>query len=589
MHNINTMKRLLKHNHRFLFIAIAESVANFMETYGPLLVWPFFLQSIIDRDKKEVFYGFIYVAVLIISGMLHNFIEELRIRESINISEDYINRLYIKLCRMNYTDYNRKSTREKCHSAIEKMYYDFDVNDLLEQSIVIVENVLSVFFAFGLMITLVFTVPKEHNVFTFWAKPVISIFSCVIALLVALLINKIVIKKARETIRIWIQDHGKIENRLLYLQNNIIYNFQNYISYSVYGMHRMLKPRIEENAVENIRYYGKMRDVQHKISGAYNITGTICMLCAFLITMAKTYAGAIPVVAVVTYTAGIINVYGAILKIQASYNQIRMAMPYFEEIERINNYEDEADDKNAITLEGPIESIRFDHVSFKYPNAVEYAVLDLSFEMKSGATHALVGRNGSGKTTLVLLLLRFLAPETGKIYVNGINIEQYNIESYRKAFSVVFQDMDIYPIPLNENIAFSKAVDESRVKDAMLAAGIKESYRKNELGRKYSGGEKQHIALASVYYKNRDVYILDEPTASMDVYHEDKFYESCREHTKNHFVLFVSHRMSSCRLCEDIIVLNDGKLVQRGNHLELVKTSGIYQKLWDAQAKTGWA
>ncbi|MCM1039185.1 MAG: ABC transporter ATP-binding protein/permease [Ruminococcus sp.] len=243
--------------------------------------------------------------------------------------------------------------------------------------------------------------------------------------------------------------------------------------------------------------------------------------------------------------------------------------------------------------------VEFRNVSFRYPGSEQYALWNFSFRFKKGGRLAVVGRNGSGKTTFIKLLCRLYDPDEGEILLNGINIKKYDYEEYQSIFSVVFQDFKIFSFSIAENVAASLTYDENRVNACLVKAGFGERllempegahtflyHHFDTDGVEISGGEAQKIALARALYKDAPFIILDEPTAALDPIAEYDVYSRFNEIIENKTAVYISHRLSSCRFCDDIAVFDKGRLVQRGSHEQLLaEKNGKYYELWQAQAQ----
>lgn len=243
--------------------------------------------------------------------------------------------------------------------------------------------------------------------------------------------------------------------------------------------------------------------------------------------------------------------------------------------------------------------IAFDHVSFRYPGAEQYALRDLSLKLHVGERLAVVGMNGSGKTTMIKLLCRLYDPSEGKITLNGIDIRKYDYAEYLELLSVVFQDFKLFSLPLGQNIAASTQYDSQKALTCLEKAGFGERIKAlprgldtclykdfDEDGVEISGGEAQKIALARALYKDAPFIILDEPTAALDPIAEYEIYSMFDGIVGERTAIYISHRLSSCRFCHDIAVFHEGALVQRGSHDDLVADkSGKYFELWHAQAQ----
>ena len=243
-------------------------------------------------------------------------------------------------------------------------------------------------------------------------------------------------------------------------------------------------------------------------------------------------------------------------------------------------------------------SVEFDHVSFKYPGSDEYVIKDLNLKFVIGEKMAIVGKNGSGKTTFIKLLCRLYDVTEGSIKVNGIDIRKYDYKEYCDLFAVVFQDFCIFDFPLGENIACSNNVEESRAIDALKRAGLEKRLSElseglkthvgkgfNDEGVNFSGGEKQKMAIARAVYKDAPFVIMDEPTAALDPEAETEVFIGFDRMVGRKTAIYISHRLASCKFCENILVFDKGKVVQQGTHEELEKQEGLYNKLWNAQAQ----
>ena len=216
-----------------------------------------------------------------------------------------------------------------------------------------------------------------------------------------------------------------------------------------------------------------------------------------------------------------------------------------------------------------------------------------------GKKLALVGANGAGKTTFVKLLCRLYDPEEGQILLDGRDIKEYDSKEYIKLFSYVFQDFKLFSLSLGENIAAATEYDTEKALECIKKVSFEERYRDMqdgldtclyrdiaEDGVMISGGEAQKIALARALYKDAPIVVLDEPTAALDPIAEAKVYSDFGKLVDHKTAIYVSHRLSSCRFCDTILVFDHGEIVQTGSHEELAnKRDGKYYELWNAQAK----
>jgi len=242
--------------------------------------------------------------------------------------------------------------------------------------------------------------------------------------------------------------------------------------------------------------------------------------------------------------------------------------------------------------------VEFKNVSFKYPGTERFVLKNVSAKIDVGKKLAIVGENGSGKSTFIKLLCRLYDPTEGQILLNGIDVTRYKYNEYMDLFSVVFQDYMLFQFSIARNIAASETYDSEEIESIMRRLGLGELLDANPrgietpLGQQYdpdginiSGGESQKIALARALYKNAPFLVLDEPTAALDPLAEADIYARFNDIAIEKTAIYISHRLSSCRFCDEILVFHDGEIIQRGSHDELVSADGKYSELWNAQAK----
>ncbi|MCM1335527.1 MAG: ABC transporter ATP-binding protein/permease [Bacteroides sp.] len=240
----------------------------------------------------------------------------------------------------------------------------------------------------------------------------------------------------------------------------------------------------------------------------------------------------------------------------------------------------------------------FKNVSFRYPGTEEYVLRNIDLKWRIGEKMALVGRNGSGKSTLVKLLCRLYDPTEGVITLNGIDIRKYSIKDYTDLFSVVFQDSSLFSFSIAENVGADTEYDPALVEDCVRRVGLSERldampdgietclYKDfDERGVEISGGEAQKLCLARAIYKGAPFIVLDEPTAALDPISEYDIYTKFSGVVGTRTAIYISHRLSSCRFCDDITVLEKGRVAERGSHEALLEKNGAYAALWHAQAE----
>lgn len=337
------------------------------------------------------------------------------------------------------------------------------------------------------------------------------------------------------------------------------------------------------------------------LSAASAVVGHIFTGIIYVFVCLKAWGGAFGVGSVTQYIGAVSalsgNVSSLIFRIGLLYHNASYLKSIFEYLEIPDNMY-----QGSLTTEKRSDNkyeIEFRNVSFKYPGTDKYAVKNLSLSFNVGERLAVVGQNGSGKTTFIKLLCRLYDPTEGEILLNGIDIKKYNYKQYMNIFSAVFQDFSLLSFAIGQNVAAADQFDEARALDCLTRAGFAERLASLENGMHtflhkdlekdgvdISGGEAQKIAMARALYRDAPFIILDEPTAALDPVAEYEIYSKMNEIVGDKTAVFISHRLSSCRFCQNIAVFHEGELVQRGSHDTLVAADGgKYHELWHAQAQ----
>lgn len=351
------------------------------------------------------------------------------------------------------------------------------------------------------------------------------------------------------------------------------------------------------------RFLGKMFTEKGcytgKCQAASSFAAQMLAAVTYICIATKALAGSITVGAVTMYASAVIAMIAGVQKMLEKYQNINYMNEY------LNTYEEFITQPN-MHYDGTLPTekrddnqylIEFSHVSFRYPGTEQDILRDVSITFHVGERLALVGRNGAGKTTLIKLLCRLYEPTEGEIRLNGINIAKYDYDEYVRIFSVVFQDFRLYDFPLDENVSSGIQVEEKRLQEVLKLSGMWERVQElpgkqrtllgheNGQGVSLSGGEAQKIAIARALYKDAPFIILDEPTASLDPLAEAEIYENFDTLVRNKTAIYISHRMSSCKFCDRIVVLGEGNILEEGSHEQLLEQKGRYYQLYSAQAK----
>lgn len=326
------------------------------------------------------------------------------------------------------------------------------------------------------------------------------------------------------------------------------------------------------------------------------ITGFI-----YVFTCLKAWGGAFDVGSITQYVGAATAMAGSIFVLTKQLGELKTNAVYMEQTFEFLDIPN-AMYQGSLTTEKRSDrryEVEFRDVSFKYPGSENWSLRHVNLKFKVGERLAIVGENGSGKTTFIKLLCRLYDPQEGEILLNGINIRKYRYDEYMDIFSVVFQDYQLICQPLGHNVAGSTHYDKERVKAALIDAGFGDRLASLDKGLDtmiyknltddgidVSGGEAQKIAIARALYKNAPFIILDEPTAALDPIAEAEIYSKFNDIAGDKTAIYISHRLSSCKFCDEIVVFDEGAIIQKGSHDALVaQTDGKYHELWHAQAQ----
>ena len=344
-----------------------------------------------------------------------------------------------------------------------------------------------------------------------------------------------------------------------------------------------------------------MESSKYKFDMPLTFTGILLEAIIYVFVCVYALLGTFGIGSIVKYVGFVETITGCITSYFAIFADIKYNTPFVEDYLAYFDIPQKMY-QGSLTVEKRDDNeyyVEFKDVSFKYPGSETYALRHVNMKFKAGEKLAVVGMNGSGKTTFIKLMCRLYDPTEGEILLNGVNIKKYDYDEYLAVFSVVFQDFKLFSFSLGENVASGADYDVDKVMAALhqsgfgerlatMPEGIKTTLYKDfdENGIEVSGGEAQKIALARALYKDSPFIILDEPTAALDPIAEYEIYSKFNEIVGDKTAIYISHRLSSCRFCDKIAVFDNGQIVQRGSHDELVADeSGKYYELWHAQAQ----
>ena len=336
--------------------------------------------------------------------------------------------------------------------------------------------------------------------------------------------------------------------------------------------------------------------LSYKVSAIVTLTGTF---------IPYAYMGYVALIGLITIadTTVLINAYKLVTDNMTDFShafiQLKESALYINNLKDVLNYQPNIENQTSGQELVEIESIEFSNVSFRYPCSSKNALSDICFHIKRGQKVAIVGINGSGKTTLVKLLTRLYDPDSGAIYINGQDIKSYSIQSLRNAITSTFQEFQSYSLPISEMISCASGddIDTERVYRVLKQVGLYDAiseypdginteYSKmfNENGIVFSGGQLQKLMLARMLYKNSNVLIMDEPSASLDPESEYEINREISSISTGKTVFMISHRLSTTRDADSILLLENGTIIETGTHQQLIAKKGRYAHLFAIQS-----
>ena len=301
---------------------------------------------------------------------------------------------------------------------------------------------------------------------------------------------------------------------------------------------------------------------------------------------------------------GLISGFGAyfenLIRQMMQLEPMSVSLGYIREfLEMENRWGDELSGKERLEAYKPV-TVELCDVSYTYPGSDKPSLSHINLKINQGEKLAVLGLNGAGKTTLVKLICGFYQPTEGRVLVNGKPIRDYTRDSYYNMISVLFQDADMLPVTLDENLTGQSAqeIDRERLNWALSMSGVLDKYQNlpekgntllvrelNEDALDYSGGEKQKFLFARALYKSSQLMILDEPTAALDPISENELYQNFSKAAEGRTSVYISHRLSSTRFCDRIILLENGTVVEEGTHDSLMEGGTRYAQLFELQSR----
>lgn len=441
-------------------------------------------------------------------------------------------------------------------------------------------------------------VPDSAPEFQWLDSPITSIVF-VVVLLGSILLAQVMQAKGNQYHNENIYPHMNMSNRRLNSFGRMGFRSYRQSDIRMYEQQGIIREMFKK--YDNTDKQNKQMEVLGAIFAAGYMIAKVSIGFVYLLVCLKAWTGAFGIGSITQYVGAITAMCGGVRGVFIVATDLCMNACFLDSIKKYLEIPDHMY-QGSLTTEKRSDrkyEVEFKNVSFKYPGTENWVLRNVSMKFRIGSRLAIVGENGSGKSTFIKLLCRLYDPQEGEILLNGIDIRKYKYEDYMELFSVVFQDFQLLAGALGSNVAGSREYDRERAEKALLDAGFAERlatmekgldtsiYREfDENGIEPSGGEAQKIAIARALYKNAPFLILDEPTAALDPIAEAEIYAQLNQIAGDKTSIYISHRLSSCRFCEEILVFDKGKIVEQGSHEKLLEQQeGKYHALWNAQAQ----
>lgn len=362
-----------------------------------------------------------------------------------------------------------------------------------------------------------------------------------------------------------------------------------------------LRQRILDNYKSEINAYVAVKRMlankKFLLGGASLLTLLLTNVVMYGILIEKTYNG-MPISSFTMYVALITSLMALMIEYGEYMTFIRNEGEYVNDYFRLIDAPLITEGEQSPKIDGQVEIV-FDHVTFRYPNTDVDIYKDFSFTIHKGERLAIVGINGAGKSTLVKLICGLYEPNEGHIYINGIDIREWNKQALYDLYSTVFQDFNILAFTLRENVTCkNENSDDDKVKEVLERVGLGKKLSSldkgldqmmlkviDEQGTDFSGGERQKLAIARALYKDAPMIIMDEPTAALDALAEAEIYESFSSLVEGKTAIYISHRLASTKFCDKIALFDKDGVKEYGTHEELMEKQGLYYDMFVVQGK----
>lgn len=580
-----------------------QSILAALFPYIELYISAYMINLIIAKNYDKIPF-FIIALILsnVLIGLLIDFLENINKYKANYVQREMIALINKKAMEIDYDIMEDPQVLQKISNAEYTMEHTGGYYAFIMYYRQLLESIFKVITSVSLVVSLCFSSPASNShVLNISASMPLSLGVIIVLTVLNLKFNKYVAIKSKHHSTDLFKKKIIVERKFNYYTDQIFLNYSMGKDIRIFNLFELIHNNYNKHMHEAKEFYDMFYYEKVKNKETLNLlSNSIYMYISYIIVILKVLAGSITIGELTKYI-GAISIFNTEIIRIISINQYITLQTEFVKV--FNEFINLKNKKQTGSLsieksEDNVYDIEFNDVSFKYPSTEDYALKNVSCKLTVKNKIAVVGKNGAGKTTFIKLLLRLYDPTEGYITLNGTDIRQYDYAEYLSIFSVVFQDFNLFAFPVCENVATNKNFEEDKVWKCLGLSGIAgriknmpknietNLYKYDEDGIEISGGEAQKIAIARALYKDAPIVILDEPTSALDPISEFEIYSRFNDLVEDKTSIFISHRMSSCKFCDDIIVFDSGRIIQRGNHDTLIRDEdNVYASLYNAQAK----
>ena len=600
----NTITKVLKLTHCLqpghITLIIIANIISVTGKFVPIVFGSLILDALVaHRPFEEILrYALIMISIGAFTSLAYWGLNHIISVNGSVIGEKVDQMICEKSFVIDYDILEKRDTLDMIKKAQDGMNSNGDFAAFSSQFASFIEHILSITYSIILLLPLFVPKAVELTGLQSFLNKGYSFIILLIMLALSILVSTI-IKKKEAALQHELFERNVRTNREYGYFYNLIFDYANGKYVRLYKSQPLIEKKMNKivEFLESSLKWMITRRNKNQLPGVF--VNYLLQAVSYLYVGLKAIFGLISIGSALKFISAYSNLVESVTRIFYAWIDIKVKadyLSYFYDFMEIENKQYEGTIPTEKRDDNEFE-IEFRDVSFRYPNTETFVLRHVNQKIRIGTKTAVVGKNGAGKTTFIKLLCRLYEPTEGQILLNGVDIRYYDYKDYSRIFSVVFQDFNLFSFSIAQNVACDKDFDEEKVTDCLERAGFEERlkkmpegintsiYQMNDKGVEISGGEAQKIAIARALYKDAPFVILDEPTSALDPVAEYEIYQHFDKMVQDKTSIYISHRMSSCRFCDNILVFDQGEIVEQGSHEKLMEAGGLYSELWKAQAQ----